>query len=1704
MVKKKVHTPFILLLLICILTLASLSYAEIPSECIMANTTAMYCQYPNYNLTVNPEPVRYFFGSEYQEFEVCNTHASGKNACVAYVFDEMLTRNKVELYKTEEVSTWCPGYANHSTTMSDISGFDVLDNAPPFCDIGVLNDWNNKYLNVSFANSTTLYACVNATQNLGGGSYGAYWWVWQEQANQCLQNVTDYFNVKPSFTRSNITGTYMGKAYNNASAYHTCKYIESNECINYRIQYATNQESPKWDLWFYGPTEYCYQTSSCNYYNNTDPTFDTTNFSAYTEWNYTNATSIIAINVNESQFDFSNGIQGFEFVYVNATDSERIPWYIPTGAYNASWFRANLNLTKWITPDTGTGGWFAEGRKDMTIRLYYLNSSEYTNTSTFYASGIPAFSDDFNIDTLNTTKWKSIYAAGASSVLDGVYRADAHLDGSVTNHSFVAPVEMCALWFIDPGTTTFHTGPSIADVPLGGAASQSEFGFGDDGDSNDWGLRGYNGSFISNTVGRSAQTSFEWDCIVTNFTNVSSVTGNVYSTSINDTLDIVWDEPQVPAWPTFGVILGTQSGSTNMSVDEVITRYRPYPDPVLENWVNVPPSLVFVTTITPVQDTIFFSSDVPFNVTANGTLASYTCNWTRNGVTNTTNFTIVDNTFHYEPWTLPVNAYQLSTTCSNETTTDTSNVNFSINTTFTIALIAPSNGAVLFNRSIDFEYEVNYSDGGGSNVSVELFLDSINIYNDTITVNTTLTHNFNTTYGDHEWYVYVYLSINESGNATSTTNSFEVQFNTTPVLISPLNDTTQQNKTVILNYSVNVSAEENTTVQLFFDGVPIFNDTITANSTFSKEYNTRFGVHSWYVFSYLIENQTFNSTSETWILAVDFEVEALNPINNINLSAIDVSFVYNVSTLHSLNCSIVIYGDYIDNRTVTSSGTIYATLQLNEGTYNYIISCTDSIDITYQKNTTNRTFYVSFTALTSTLNLTDFPQNVYAFPQTLFFDIGGELYVYYFSNNASIDYVNLLRINFSTNSVEQMFYQPLNRTRDFFVAMREPLQTVLMAFNNDSTILHYFNITENELTISNLSTTYNDTMSNAVSDPYTYAYTKQFETLDFIDESYYLFVLPLTNGSVLIKKFIGNQSLEQVASANDSLRVVYQTITNNSNLTTWAYALPKTCADGNHSITLYNFNGSDSSEIATPDGNCYNQTEIENSTVIFESYENKTYALISNITNFTTLYLIEENKLLNFTYTVTNPSHFFFVDKYTFVFFVEEPADTIAYSCYFEDVANCTRLSSSDYGIVVPYDRGQLVSAKREELVDVVVKGAIASGSNVTQLSYNFNRYDVKILCYDEVDEYRKVFRVRILTNTTSTVLKNNSWGYVLPSAVFGIGDRFAYTTCTNGTQRLYFIGLSGNFTQYAFSLDTTAGQFYTFTVVNEYGLPLPNVLITAYKFSDIFNAQMVIEQGITDFGGHVTLFMKTFDPYLITLSATSYLPATFPFTPSTITSVEIQLSPNTTSQLIMPDYQIVFQDILWSLTFNASPASEASFFTSPFLGLFQLISNTSALEYFGMNVYYNGTLIFTQNITAQAIGGFLQYNATLLGQYRFEVWFKREGFDEYRPYVRTINLGNATGLASVSTILQEDQPISGWGYYFIVVVLAMLVGGFAARYTLEGAGLVFLAALWVGTLLFPGAIVACMFGSTCLTAFSASALTTVAVGAGFFIKQYV
>ena len=934
-------------------------------------------------------------------------------------------------------------------------------------------------------------------------------------------------------------------------------------------------------------------------------------------------------------------------------------------------------------------------------------------------------------------------------------------------------------------------------------------------------------------------------------------------------------------------------------------------------------------------------------------------------------------------------------------------------------------------------------------------------------------------------------------------------------LVAPGNGTITSNKTQNFTYQTNSSwLATPVNVLLYLDGVVIANNTTTTNATLSNIHTTTNGVHSWYVFAYNSSNLSMNATSGTYSFEVNFTVSALVPGNNSILSGNTTTLYYSTTNFYDINCTTYLDGSNVDYRTVGSSSVIGVPVSPSVGSHTWYVGCVAGDNPGYSKNSSLMLFSMNISSFNYILSLTSGAENVISSPQALFYDMNGNLNVLYFTDDVG---GNTLRIKtIVNNSVSATYNASLKAASAFIVAMREANQTVLLLLNaTDTTKGWLVNLTSG-IALSPITFTSAGVQGNTLYDPYTYAYTKQYSSLSLGNGSFYLFTVPLGSGSIIVRRNVSELSFGQIGGAfPNSVAASWQTIANSSNLTAWYYLNATDLGGGLSKITLKSYNGTDFSTVADVDASGYTTAQLNSSYGIFERYNSSTYVMTANLPN-TTIFRVEDGRNATIAEQIAAPSHFFFVDKDTFLFFSKNGSATSAYSCYFGVSGNCSKFSSTSYGLVVPYERGAMTTAKRDSgNYDTVVRGIITS-ANATILYYNLNTYDIKYLCYDEMAETRDLFTVQIYTNSSSTILQNSSWGYVIPSAQLGSGLKKSYFICSAGTQRLFLSGLSGSYIIDSYSLLNISGAYYTFTVQDGYGQPIQGVKISAYRFSNLYQSFVVIEQGITDYTGAATFFLQPYAFYKMTVEQGGYLTLNFDYNPTSITSIILKMA-NTNTGLPIPTFSYLWDDVAYSVTPGVAFSTNATNAT------FQIASNASQLEYFGMQVIRNfpngsSSVVYSNNVSSQPSGGTITFPITSTGSYQIQTFFKAQNHSAFVPFSRLFTYSNgSSSFIQARNEYIKNQPITGWTMYLFAVIIALLAAGWSSQYIGDGAGFAALAILWGFTLFMtplPGSgvsdiVLVCMIqtGTVCTAAITpliATSFTTLAVLAAFVARHYI
>lgn len=914
---------------------------------------------------------------------------------------------------------------------------------------------------------------------------------------------------------------------------------------------------------------------------------------------------------------------------------------------------------------------------------------------------------------------------------------------------------------------------------------------------------------------------------------------------------------------------------------------------------------------------------------------------------------------------------------------------------------------------------------------------------------------------------------------------------TSPVVLTPAGG---------LQYgSINITwvPAQNFTPATITYNVSLLNPDLTFNKTITNNTSAAFFVwnsvgtpQADYV---IMVNATDNFTQSAFGLSEQFSLATFNatlllPTDLAVLSGNQTLLQYSTNNvIAGANCTINVDGANVNSQYAFNSTNSYVA-SVSNGTHSWFVACTSN-DTLFTFTTATRTFSLNFSSFAFTVNLTSAPANVYSSPQGLFFDSNGSLNVLYFTDESTGPMLWIKTI--FQNNTTATYNLSYAKTNNFQAVFRDPNGTLILTFNAGGNAVLLKPDAGGTITPISATFPYTNVGNNTQYDAYTYANTEQYQNLALTNASYFFFMVPLTNGSGYFQKMANNTTITQVgAQLPGSISAAWQTIANDSLLTTWYYL-----ATGGTNISLGYYNGSVQSTIATLDVG-YTAAQLNTSIGNFYEYGGKKYVMLSNLAN-TTIYSITDNKTYQFAEQLASPSFIFFVDSDTFLFFNTAGSTTNAYSCYFAGAATCTKFTAAEYGIVMPYQRGTLTTMKRDGNSDVVARGAISSGS-VVQLLYNQNTYDAKYRCFDEMAETRDMFKVSIYTDTSSNILLNQSWGYVIPSASIGPGLIKSYFLCTAGTQRLFFSGLTSNFTINAYSLLNTSGAYYTFQVLNQYNIPIQDAQITAYRFSNLNQAFVPIEQGITDFNGNAQFFLEPQAFYKFVIVANGYVVLNFDFTPGAITSLTVRLNQQGGVIPTIPSFEQVFNDVSYSLT----PAD--AYHNDSFNITYVVASNSSALQYFGMNITYNNngstTQVFFSNVSGPS-GGTMQYTAINNGTYYVSYWFKQQNYTDYTPLPKTYYLFPKVGLASVRGNIATQ--ISGWAYFFFALLIALLCAGWAIRnagFNSDGAGAFGIAVLWVAALLNPNALV---ITSPPIMVWMATAALTLLVLGGLLWKQY-
>jgi len=355
----------------------------------------------------------------------------------------------------------------------------------------------------------------------------------------------------------------------------------------------------------------------------------------------------------------------------------------------------------------------------------------------------------------------------------------------------------------------------------------------------------------------------------------------------------------------------------------------------------------------------------------------------------------------------------------------------------------------------------------------------------------------------------------------------------------------------------------------------------------------------------------------------------------------------------------------------------------------------------------------------------------------------------------------------------------------------------------------------------------------------------------------------------------------------------------------------------------------------------------------------------------------------------------------------------------------------------------------------------------LTNASLNFSVFNAIAQLYTSDPTFNRAYTFNLLNVsyaafciTPANFPANMSW-----TVTYGAADTNTTSYELRGMATTYQ-NLSSPTSNYNVSLYNVGnGTYYTFIVKDPFNQPIPTATVQSTRNS------LVTEILLTNPDGSAALLMQPFFPYTIDITKTGYVPYSFNFTPSTISTINIILEPINVTAVTIYTLQNLLQDV------NFTVLPSATYFNTTFNIIYSIQSLSSALTWYAMNITYMNSSNYSQNLTqvffgnaSVAAGGFLNYTVpgTAFGTYYVDASFRQANYSDVYTIQRTYKLTNSTGAQQAANDFNAGNLLGGWTFYFIGVFLAMMAVGFISKYSMDGAGLVALIILWAFTFFSP------------------------------------
>jgi len=208
---------------------------------------------------------------------------------------------------------------------------------------------------------------------------------------------------------------------------------------------------------------------------------------------------------------------------------------------------------------------------------------------------------------------------------------------------------------------------------------------------------------------------------------------------------------------------------------------------------------------------------------------------------------------------------------------------------------------------------------------------------------------------DARYFQYRAIFSSEEINVSSELSGFSVDYTIVDydapsiTLVSPADSSTSDNENVTFSYSVS-SDLSISSCSLVLDGaISSTDNSITKDTTQTFSSTLSNAAYNWNI--NCTDGNSQVNTSEVWSLIVDYTtvyqptVELISPVNESTSTDDDVTFSYNVtSVINVSSCDFILNGavDSTDSSISKDTEQTFSKTSMDDGDYNWSISCTDS------------------------------------------------------------------------------------------------------------------------------------------------------------------------------------------------------------------------------------------------------------------------------------------------------------------------------------------------------------------------------------------------------------------------------------------------------------------------------------------------------------------------------------------------------------------------------------------------------------------------------------------------------------------------------------------------------------------------------------------------------------------------------------------